>query len=45
MHLSTIYAALLPAFIGTVLGYDAVFTVYPNAGTSFDSVNTKSSKC
>lgn len=32
MHFPTIYAALLSAFVGTALSYDADFTVYPSAG-------------
>lgn len=36
MHFPAIYAALLSAFVGTVLGYDADFTVYPNAGRDSD---------
>ncbi|KAL7917448.1 hypothetical protein ACQKWADRAFT_324639 [Trichoderma austrokoningii] len=34
MRLPTVYAALLSAFVGTALGYDADFTVYPNADCS-----------
>lgn len=37
MRFPTIYAALLSAFVGTVLGYDADFTVYPNPGMDSDS--------
>lgn len=32
MRFPTIYAALLSAFVGTALSYDADFTVYPSAG-------------
>lgn len=35
MRFPTIYAALLSAFVGTALSYDADFTVYPNPGMDF----------
>jgi hypothetical protein len=37
MRFPTIYAALLSAFVGTALSYDADFTVYPNPGMDFGS--------